>query len=163
NVTAGWHHRNLFGNGEQLNITGGFQVGGNAVQRPGYNLNFQFIKPDFLARDQSLEMDLGAVDQSLEAYDQRALPQKIELNRKLSTQWTVGIGLTGEQEDIPQEGVSRRFDLVGLPLSAKYDNTNSLLDATRGFRATLLLTPIQSFGGSSATFVLAQLSGSAYF
>jgi translocation and assembly module TamA len=163
NVTAGWHHRNLFGDGEQLNITGGFQAGGNAVEKPGYNLNFQFIKPDFLARDQSLEMDLGAIKQSLEAYDQKALLQKIALDRKLSAHWTVGIGLTGEQEDIAQEGAFQRFNLVGLPLSAKYDDTNSLLDPTRGFRATLLITPMQSFGGSSATFVLAQLSGSAYF
>jgi len=162
NATAGWHHRNLFGNAEQLNITGGVQLGGNAVRKPGYNLNFQFIKPDFLARDQSLELNLGAVDQSLEAYDQKALTQKIELNRKLSAHWTVGIGVSGEQEDITQEGVERRFNLIGLPLSARYDDTNSLLDPTRGFRATLLLTPLQSFGGSSATFVLAQLSGSAY-
>ena len=54
------------------------------MRKPGYNLGAQFIKPDFLARDQSLELDLGAVKQSLEAYDQKALTQKIELNRKLS-------------------------------------------------------------------------------
>ena len=62
NLNAGWHHRNLFGNAEQLNLTGGIQLGGNAVQQPGYNVGVQFIKPDFLARDQSLEIDLGAVE-----------------------------------------------------------------------------------------------------
>ena len=62
--------RNLFGNAEQLNITGGMQLGGNAVIKPGYNFGVQFIKPDFLARDQSLEIDLDAIKQSLEAYDQ---------------------------------------------------------------------------------------------
>src|SRR5271165_465580 len=66
-ATAGWHDRNLFGNAERLNITGSIQLGGNDVQRPGYNLGIQFIKPDFLARDQSLEVNLGAVDQSLDA------------------------------------------------------------------------------------------------
>jgi translocation and assembly module TamA len=163
NLTAGWHHRNLFGNAEQLNITGGIQLGGNAVQKPGYNLNIQFIKPDFLARDQALTVSLGAVDQSLDAYDQRALTQKIELSRKLSAHWTVGIGVSGEQEDITQEFVTRRYDLVGLPLSVRFDNTNNLLDPTDGVRATLLLTPTQSLGGTSATFTIAQLSGSAYF
>jgi translocation and assembly module TamA len=163
NVTAGWHHRNLFGNAEQLNITGGIQLGGNAVQKPGYNFNIQFIKPDFLARDQALTVNLGAVDQSLDAYDQRALTQKIELSRKLSAHWTVGIGVSGEQEDITQEDVTRRYDLVGLPLSVRFDNTNNLLDPTDGVRATLLLTPTQSLGGASATFTIAQLSGSAYF
>ncbi len=163
NVSAGWHHRNLFGNAEQLNITGGIQLGGNDVQKPGYNLGIQFIKPDFLRRDQALEIDLGAINQSLEAYDQRALTQKIELYRKLSQHWTVGVGVSGEQEEITQEDVSRRYNLLGLPLSVKFDDTDNLLDPTRGIRATLLLTPTQSFGGSSATFTLAQLSGSTYF
>lgn len=163
NATAGWHHRDLFGNGEQLNITGGIQLGGNAVRKPGYTFNIQLIKPDFLARDQTLEVDLGAVKQSLEAYDQKALTQKIELDRKLSPHWTVGIGVSGEQEEITQEGVERRYDLIGVPISVRFDNTNNLLDPTSGYRAALLLTPLQSFGGSSATFVIGQLSGSAYF
>jgi translocation and assembly module TamA len=163
NATVGWHHRNLFGNAEQLNLTAGVQLGGNAERRPGYNFGIQFIKPDFLVRDQALQVDLGAVKQSLDAYDQRALTQRIGLDRKLSAHWTVGVGLSGEEEDIIQEGVSRRYNLIGLPLSVKFDNTNSLLDPTEGFRATLLLTPTQSFGGSSATFTIAQLSGSAYF
>ena len=162
NVSAGWHHRNLFGNAEQLNITGGIQLGGNDVQKPGYNVGIQFIKPDFLRRNQALEIDLGAIDQSLEAYDQRALTQKIELSRKLSPHWTVGIGISGEQEEITQEDVSRRYNLLGLPVSVKFDDTDDLLNPTKGIRATLLLTPTQSFGGSSATFTLAQLSGSTY-
>ncbi|MEJ0018045.1 MAG: autotransporter assembly complex family protein [Acetobacteraceae bacterium] len=162
NLNAGWHHRNLFGNAEQLNITGGIQLGGNAVHKPGYNLGIQFIKPDFLARDQALEISLGAVKQSLDAYDQKALTQKIALDRKLSAHWTVGAGISGEQEEIVQEGISRRYNLIGLPLSARFDNTNSLLDPTSGFRAALLVTPTQSFGSPSSTFVIAQLSGSAY-
>ena len=154
NATVGWHHRNLFGNAEQLNLTAGIQLGGNAVTKPGYNVGAQFIKPDFLARDQSLEVDLGAIKQSLEAYDQKALTQKIELDRKLSRP------LDGRHRpqrraggDHPGRCRRRRYNLIGLPLSAKYDNTNSLLDPTDGFRATLLVTPTQSFGGSSATFV----------
>ena len=100
NATVGWHHRNLFGNAEQLNLTAGVQLGGNAERRPGYNFGIQFIKPDFLARDQALQVDLGAVKQSLDAYDQRALTQRIGLDRKLSAHWTVGVGLSGEEEDI---------------------------------------------------------------
>ena len=37
NVNAGWHHRNLFGNAEQLNLTGAVNLGGSAVTHPGYN------------------------------------------------------------------------------------------------------------------------------
>ncbi|MBV9252374.1 MAG: hypothetical protein JO227_24400, partial [Acetobacteraceae bacterium] len=59
NFNVGWHDRNLFGNAEQLNLTGSVQLGGNALEKPGYQFNAQFIKPDFLARDQSLELNLG--------------------------------------------------------------------------------------------------------
>jgi translocation and assembly module TamA len=163
NPTAAWHDRNLFGNAEQLNITAGMNLGGSAVQKPGYNFGIQLIKPDFLRREQSLQIDLDAIKQSLDAYDQRALLQKIEIDRKLSEHWTVGLGLSGEQEEISQEGVDKRYNLVGVPLSVKFDNTNDLLDPTRGFRAALLLTPTQSLGTPSATFTIAQLSGSAYF
>jgi translocation and assembly module TamA len=133
------------------------------VQKPGYNFGIQFIKPDFLRRDQSLQIDLDAIKQSLDAYDQRALLQKIEIDRKLSEHWTVGFGLSGEQEEISQEGVDKRYNLVGMPLSVKFDNTNDLLDPTRGFRAALLVTPTQSLGTPNATFTIAQLSGSTYF
>ncbi len=162
NPTAAWHDRNLFGNAEQLNITAGMNLGGSAVQKPGYNFGIQFIKPDFLRRDQSLQIDLDAIKQSLEAYDQRALLQKIEIDRKLSEHWTVGVGLSGEQEEISQEGVDNRYNLVGVPLSVKFDNTNDLLDPTRGFRAALLVTPTESLGTPNATFTIAQLSGSTY-
>jgi translocation and assembly module TamA len=162
NLNAGWHHRNLFGQAEQLNLTAGIQLGGNAVHQPGYNLGIQFIKPDFLTRDQALEIDLDAVKQSLEAYDQRALIEKIVISRKFLPHWTVGLGISGEQEEITQERVRRQYQLMGLPLSVKFDDTNSLLDPTAGFRASLVVTPTQSFGHTSATFVITQLSGSTY-
>jgi len=162
NVNAGWHHRNLFGNAEQLNLTAGVELGGSAVQHPGYNVGAQFIKPDFLTRDQSLQVDLRAVKQSLEAYDQDALIEKVGINRKFLPYWTIGVGLSAEQEKIVQEGITSHFNLLGVPLSAQFDDTNSLLDPTTGFRAGVLVTPTQSFGSPSATFVLMQLTGSTY-
>ena len=162
-LTAGWHHRNLFGNAEQLNLTAAFQGGGNSELHPGYKVNAQFIKPDFLARDQSLEMNVGAVDQSLLPYTQKALLQSVLLSRKLSPQWTVGYGVGGEEERITQEGVTSRFNLLSLPLTARFDDTDNLLNPTRGIRAALTVTPTQSLTGKHTTFVIAQLAGSTYF
>ena len=115
NFTTAWHDRNLFGNAEQLNLTAAMQLGGNAVTKPGYSVGAQFLKPDFLARDQSLEIDLNAIKQSLQAYDQTALLEKIALNRKLSPHWTGSIGLSGEQESILQDDVRRHYNLAGIP------------------------------------------------
>lgn len=162
NFTTGWHDRNLFGNAEQLNLTATAQLGGDAVTRPGYNIGAQFIKPDYLARNQSLEVDVNAVDQSLQAYDQKALLEKIALNRRLTPHWTVSLGLSGEQESILQEGATRDYVLVGIPASMKYDSTNNLLDPIRGIRAALTVTPTESLGTPNATFFITQLAGSTY-
>jgi translocation and assembly module TamA len=162
NFNLGWHDRNLFGNAEQLNLTASYQAGGDALIHPGYQAGAQFLKPDFLHRDQQLELDLNAVKQDLQAYDQTALLEKIALNRKLSPHWTVSLGLSGEQESILQEDVTRRYNLIGIPASLKYDSTNSMLDPTQGIRAAILLTPTEPLGTPSATFLLAQISGSTY-
>lgn len=162
NFTTAWHDRNLFGNAEQLNLTGAIQLGGNAVRKPGYSVGAQFLKPDFLVRNQTLEMDVNAIKQSLQAYDQTALLEKIALNRKLSDHWTASLGLSGEQESILQEHVTRHYNLVGIPASLRYDSTTSLLDPTEGIRATLSITPTESISAPSATFFIAQLAGSTY-
>ncbi|MBV9654649.1 MAG: outer membrane protein assembly factor [Acetobacteraceae bacterium] len=161
-ATATWTDRNLFGNAEQLNITAGFTGGGSAQPRPGYNLSGQFIKPDFLARDQSLQVDLGAVKQSFDAYDQTALLGDVLLNRKLSEHWSGSAGVAGEIEKITQEGVDRNYTLVGIPVSAKYDSSNNLFEPTEGIRGILSVTPTESLGNTNATFVILQASGSTY-
>jgi translocation and assembly module TamA len=163
NFSTSWHDRNLFGNAEQLNLRAGALLGGDAVTKPGYNIGAQFLKPDFLVRDQTLEVDIDAVDQSLQAYDQRALLEKIALNRKLSPYWTVSLGLSAEQESILQERVTRDYNLIGIPASLKYDSTDNLLNPTKGIRAMLMATPTYSIGTPSATFLIMQLSGSTYF
>ncbi|HEY1930570.1 MAG TPA: BamA/TamA family outer membrane protein [Acetobacteraceae bacterium] len=163
NFNVGWHDRDLFGNGEQLNLTAQMNLGGSAETQPGYQFLAQFIKPDFLRRDQSLELDLGAIKQALEAYDQRAVTQKAALDRKLSPHWTVSYGISGEQEEIAQEDVDRHYELVGLPLTAKYDTTTSLFDPTSGVRALFSVTPTGALGSQDSGFVIMQASGSTYF
>jgi translocation and assembly module TamA len=162
NVTASWSDRNLFGNAEQLNLSAAVQGGGTALHGPANYANAQFIKPDFLDRNQSLQADLGAVRQNLLAYDQSAVSADVLLKRSFLTHWSGSIGISGEAEHISQEGVTRNYTLIGLPVAVKYDSTNSLLDPTDGLRAAATATPTYSFGGSNASFVLMQLSGSTY-
>ena len=159
---VGWKDRNLFGNAEQLNLLAATNLAGNATTQPGYKVSAQFIKPDFLQRDQQFELDLGALKQSLKAYDQQAVTQAARLHRQFARHWDLSAGLLGEQEDIRQEGVSRHYNLVGAPIVAKYDSTNNLLNPTTGFRARFGLTPMQSLSTRSVTFVIMEASGSGY-
>ena len=161
-TSAKWQDRNLFGNAEQLSLSAGFQGGGTAVVSPGYNVTGQFIKPDFLARDQSLQFDASALKQNLIAYDQTAVLGDVLLNRKLSDHWSGSIGIAAEWERIFQVYYTRYYTLVQFPVTAKFDNTNSVLDPTDGLRVNASVAPTQSFGHTSATFLLTQVTSSTY-
>ena len=161
-----WSHRNVFGNAEQLNLAAGVVgAGGSATTGLGYNVSAQFIKPDYLRRDQQLEVNAGALKQKLEAYDQDAITAGVSLRRKLTDTWSGSIGVTGIVERILQEGETRDYRLLGLPINATYNSTglsNPLEDPLRGVRASFTVTPTQSFGASSASFFILQASGSTY-
>jgi translocation and assembly module TamA len=161
-ASASWLDRNLFGNAEQLRLTASATGGGSAQKQPGYAMAAQFIKPSYPWRDTSVQADLGAVDQHLQAYDRKAVTGDLLLNYKISPHWTASGGLNGEQARITQEGMTDNYTLAGIPLSLKYDDTDSLFDPTHGVRALAQVTPTQSFTGKAGTFVLSQISASTY-
>lgn len=160
-----WQHRNLFGEAEQLNLSVGMtQIGGNSTTGLGYQGGISFIKPDFLERDQSLKSELGAVKQSLIAYDRQAVTGGLALSRKFGGPWSGTVGLDGEQERVTQEGETQDYTLISLPVSVKYDDTDSLLDPTQGIRATVSVAPTQPVAGpQTSLFATLQAAGSTYF
>ena len=162
-----WSDRNLFGGAEQLNLgAAATGLGGSDVNGLGYDFTAQFVRPDFLDRDQSLQVNVAALKQNLEAYDQTAQTAGVAINRKLSREWWASIGVTGERERIGQEGVTTNYLLTGIPLVLKYDSTglgDPLQDPTHGIRAALNLTPTVSLGGGTREFLVTQISGSTYF
>jgi len=161
--SGAWLHRNLFGNAEQLNLSAAvMQLGGNSATGIGYKGGAAFSKPDFLQRDQSLQIGLDAIKQSLDAYDLKTILAELLLNRKLSQYWHGSYGIAAQQSRITQQGVTRDYTLLSLPLTLKYDSSNSPLDPTEGSIATISVTPTESLAGGSKPFVTMQVSGSTY-
>jgi translocation and assembly module TamA len=164
-LSASWSHRNLFHNAEKFNLSAaGTGLGGSATDTLGYAVTAQFLKPMFLARNQTLELDVGAIRQSLIAYDQTAFSTAAYLRRKFSTLWSGSVGVLAERDQVAQEGVSTTYELVSLPLTVSYDSTGAtglLEDPVRGVRAAFAITPTQPLNHST-TFVTLQASGSTY-
>ena len=160
-LSAAWVDRNLFGNAEQLRLGGAVATGGTADIRPGYRLDARYSQPDFRVPGRTLELAVGAVDETLLPYSQKALTQSVRLERTLGPHWRLGYGIAGEEETIVQQDVSRVYYLLQFPLTLGYDNTDSLLVPTRGLRALLRLVPTQSVLGHGAE-VLGELTGAAY-
>ena len=162
-----WTHRNLFGNAEQLALTGSITgLGGSADKGIGYLAKAAFTKPDYYHRDQQLELDLSALKQSLISYDQTAEIAGATLSRKLSRRWTASIGVQATEETILQEGTTRDYTLLAVPVTGKFDSTDTptpLDDPLGGVRATLIATPTESLSGRDSTFVILQAAASTYF
>jgi len=160
-----YQRRNLFGNAERLDlgaaVTG---LGGTATRRPGYDVTAVLIKPDFLARNQDLRLNLEAIKESLDAYDRTAVLGGAALTRKFSPTFSGSIGVLGIEERVLQEGVTRDYTLAQLPVTAKYDTTgpDALLEATHGVRVAAVVTPTASLAGRQSQFVIAQITGSTY-
>ena len=160
---ASWTHHNLFGNGETLTLSAAATgLGGSSSTGLGYNVGATYTLPAFFERNQSLSFNVGAVKQDFTAYRQTAEFAGTTLTRKIGSHWSVNIGVLGTVEQDQQEGVTRHYGLVQLPLGVKYDSTNSLFDPIRGIRAQATITPTESLLAPSATFTILQLSGSTY-
>jgi len=166
-LSASWSDRNLLGNADQLNLSAaGTELGGTATTGLGYNVIAQFIEPEFMARQNDLELDLSGIKQQFVAYDQTAETLGGFLRRKLSMEWKGGIGLSVTEENIAQEGVTRSYQLLAAPVNATLDSTgltDFLQDPTQGVRANLTVTPTRSFGRSASTFTILSASASTYF
>ena len=161
-----WENRDLFGNAEQLIFAASvINVGGDAATAIGYDTSLKLIKPEFGHRDQSLQLAVGAIQQSLKAYDQTMASAGATLSRKISSIWTTSIGLAAAQEHIVQQGTSRDYTLLSVPLGILYNSTglaSPLDDPRHGLRASLRVVPTQSIGDPSATFIITQAAVAAY-
>jgi len=165
-LSTTWSHRNLFGYGEQLNLTAAGMGLGSATTGLSYNLSAQFLKPLFLRPDQTLEFDAATFKQDLDAYSQRAETFASYLRRKFGTEWIASAGLSFSHDDVTQEGTNRLYKLVGLPLTTAFDGTGvtgALEDPAHGLRASFAATPTKSFGASDLLFFVLQGQASTYY
>jgi len=162
-----WTDRNVRGNAEQLVLSASvINLGGTATTGLGYDTSAKYIIPDFAHRDQQLQFAVGAIKQSLQAYDQTAETSGVILSRKLSSEWSVSVGLTAVHETIIQESLTHVYTLFALPLGVLYDSTgltSPLIDPTHGQRASLSIAPTLSRGQPNATFYVTQASIAEYF
>jgi translocation and assembly module TamA len=190
-----WTNRDLSGKADSLTLsaTAINLGGGTAADGIGYDTSAKYLLPDFGRRDQSVQFAVGALKQSLDAYDQTAYTAGITLNRKLSSIWSASVGLTVEEEHIlqqecttaqqcfpleictqipnetpPQPCTSQSFHytLLALPLTALFNTTgldSPLEDARKGMRISMSVTPTLSVGHPNTRFFVTQGSASTYF
>ena len=161
-----WTDRNVFGNAEQLKIAASIiNLGGGSTTGIGYDTSAKLTIPDVGHRDQSVQFALGAIKQSLVAYDQKAVTTGVTVTRKLSAVWSASAGVSTSDEQIVQEGVNYNYTLVALPLTATYDSTHlasPLDDPLHGMRDSVSVAPTRSLGHPDTSFVISQIKLATY-
>jgi translocation and assembly module TamA len=162
-----WTDRNLFGNADQLSLTASvINLGGSDTTGTGYDTSAKYLIPEFLHRDQSLLFTIGAIKQSLQAYEQTAKTSSVILSRKLSSIWSVSAGLSTADEQIIQAGNTNFYTLVATPFVIAYDSTNlasPLDDPRHGFRGSIGVTPTLAIGHPNTTFIISQVKLATFF
>lgn len=164
-LTASWTDRNVFGNGENLTLSASAdEIGGLDAQYPGYDLSATYTIPQWLRRDQTLAFNITALQQYLYTYTQTALYGTATITRQITPALSVSVGTGLEQELITQNNTSNLYTLFSVPVSAKYDRSNNLLEPTSGYRLSGQVTPTASVGGydGHAFFIIGQVTGSTY-
>jgi translocation and assembly module TamA len=159
-----WENPNLFGQAEYLHLS--VEAGTQKVGAAG-----TFRRPDFLAADQDLVAHAEIAREHPVAYDSRHVRLSAGVERRFRPGLIASFAVSLEKANVDQEANiapvaaserSQRYALIGLPLLAKLDRSDDLLNPTSGYRVQGSLVPYRSFAGSRLTFVSERVAGSVY-
>ncbi|MEQ8750551.1 MAG: autotransporter assembly complex family protein [Amphiplicatus sp.] len=134
-----FEYRNLFHRGERLNV----EMEGSEVKQ---SLEADLTKPLPLFPG-AVFGELNFINETTDAYDARTVEIAAGLSRKwlddrLETRAGVGLETSSiKVSKLRTDASDERTYFLSLPLSATWDTEDSLLNPTKGVRATLSVTP----------------------
>ncbi|WP_376988088.1 autotransporter assembly complex family protein [Bosea sp. R86505] len=179
-VKTYWEHRNLFGGAERLRLEADVflapRIDGTKITKfedfersdLGGRFSFSFLKPalggsryDWLLDGVATRQRVGT--NRFGGYTARYGNVTTAIQRRFSDTFSVQAGLEVERGQTSDVLGQVDYTLVGIPLSVKYDSTDSLLDATRGIRATASVAPYPTFLGSTVGIVQSKASLAAFY
>nr|MCV4209114.1 autotransporter assembly complex protein TamA [Roseomonas sp. SXEYE001] len=163
-LRAYWEHRNIFGAAERLRIEGEIsRTTQRGISGTGYRLSTNLRQPWFAGLNATAVTELAVVRERLLAYDRDAILGSFSLERKINPRLTLSAGIAAEFGETSEVDQDLTYSLLSLPLGARYDNTDSVLDPSRGYRASLVAAPTLSLADSDAVFVRVRGVASTYF
>ncbi|OIN97184.1 MAG: hypothetical protein AUJ48_00420 [Deltaproteobacteria bacterium CG1_02_45_11] len=129
-----WEHRNFFGSGEQLSLSG-------IVSETYLGVEEKFRKLEFLRPDQALLFSFSQMKERQDAYIGRGFTSMMEIERWLSKEMELGVGLAFSFSQTDQLGEIESFRLIYLPARFDWDTSDNILDPEHGGRLNLQLAP----------------------
>ncbi len=165
-IEGSWTHRNLFRPEGALIVSG---VAGTQEQGAGVTMR----RSNAGQRDRTFELSSELRHASTDAYSAYTGRLAARVSYDSTPIWqkrltyAYGAQLIGTDESVfdPLLGsrTRRTYAIAGLTGQVGWDQTDSLLDPTKGFRLTALVEPEGSVRGSFTPYTRLRLDGSAYY
>jgi translocation and assembly module TamA len=174
-----WEDRNVFGGAEQLRLQADVfyappwyvasqNISSFSSNDLGYRFSASFLKPALWGTPNDLLVDAlgermstsGAGFIGYEVEDADAIAA---LRHRFNQNFWVQAGIEA-QTGVATDALGRvNYTLVGVPVSANYDTTDSKLDPTRGVRLSGSVTGFPTALGSTVDLIQAKARASTYY
>ncbi|TRC71421.1 outer membrane protein assembly factor [Mesorhizobium sp. WSM4307] len=157
-----WGHRNLFGHAEKLRIDGAISgIGSNNLSELNYNAGIMFEKPGVIGPASKFFASFKTVLEHPDAYDHFSVKGSTGLSYELDKKQTVSAEVALDYSRITDAFGKHTYLIASVPLQYVYDNRDSRLNPTRGFRVLAYAEPSYDIL-SGAAFLKLKGEGSAY-
>lgn len=167
-ANAFWGSRNLFGGGETLRLDAQgswFTEESDAVPNAdpfGYNFSATFMKPGIYTANEDLVAKAAVLREVTNAYVREAVTFLGGVRHRFNDDFNMQIGVDLEASNVETSTAQGDYPIAGVPLDLNFDNTDSLLDASRGIRASATIEPFAYFGEAGAGPLMMKASIATY-
>jgi translocation and assembly module TamA len=174
-----WEDRNVFGEAERLRLSADIFYappndglintwGSFKPDDIGGRLAASFIKPALGGSRNDLLIDVvgeraSTNSQNFIGYTVQDVDGTVSLRHRFSDTLSAQVGVEAQRGMTTDILGTIHYTVVGTPVSATYDTTDSKLDPTRGVKLNASVTPFPTFLGSTVDVVEMKARGSAYY
>ena len=174
-----WEDRNVFGGAERLRLQASvfyappWYIASQSLNHFSSNdiggrVSASFLKPALWGTTNDLLVDALAEKMSTSGagfvgYQAEDADVTASLRHRFNQNFWVQAGLEAQSGDATDALGTVNYTLVGVPVSANFDTTDSKLDQTRGVRLNVSAVGFGTFLGSSLDMVQAKAGASAYY
>tara|TARA_R110002110_G_scaffold400317_1_gene616641 strand:- start:63123 stop:64865 length:1743 start_codon:yes stop_codon:yes gene_type:complete len=155
-VYGEWEHRNLFGQGEILNI---FSTVNPLIQ----NIGSRFVNPYFYSEKRKLLLSSEFKHEDSEQYLSTSWLSSANIQYNVSTKLSYQYGIGFHLSEVTESAVTENYQLLFLPLNIKYDSRNDILDTKNGLLCSLSTAPYKNLSSPKIDFLKSRLDISAFW
>ena len=174
-----WEDRNVFGGAERLRLQADVfdappwymtsqSLQDYSIRDLGGRISASFLKPALWDTRNDLLIDalaerVSTAGAGFFGYEAEDIDATAALRHRFSQYFSFQAGLEGQTGSATDVLGKVDYTLVGVPLSVTYDDTDSKLDPTRGFRVTVSAAGFPTFLGSTLDLLQAKARASAFY